>query len=289
MNVVVFGSAGLLGTEVVREWRAHGHQVHALTRADVDVTADAAVRALVRRLAPDLVINCTAYNLVDEAESRPLDALRANTFAVRSMARGAADADAGFVHYSTDFVFDGLTDRPYVETDAPNPVSAYGASKLLGEWCAADAPRHWVLRVESLFGGTAARSSVDRMLDAMRAGQQVKAFADRAVSPSHVGDVAVATRMLVERDCPTGLYHCVNSGYTTWLGIAEAIRDDLQLSTADIVGTSAATTVMRAARPMFAALSNEKLAAVGVAMPTWRDALARHIRSRTDGGGVSLA
>ncbi len=289
MNVVIVGAAGLLGAEMVREWRAAGHDVHALTRADLDVASARDVRDAVSRLAPDVLINCTAFNLVDEAEARPVDALAINTWAVRSLARAAAQAGATFVHYSSDFVFDGLTDRPYTEEDAANPVSMYGASKLLGEWFAADAPRHYVLRVESLFGGCAARSSVDRMLDAMRAGQPVTAFSDRAVSPSHVGDVARATRVLVEQRAPFGLYHCVNGGHTTWLGIAEALRDLLGQSDAAIVATSAAATPLRAARPMFVALSNDKLASVGVTMPAWRDALARHVRTRVFAGSEDPA
>lgn len=280
MKVVVLGSAGLLGAQTVREWRAAGHSVTALTRAGLDVTSDHAVRDVIPRLAPDVVINCAAYNLVDEAELRPVDALRVNAFAVRSLARAASEAGATLVHYSTDFVFDGEADRPYTEEAEPNPMSAYGLSKLLGEWFAVDTPRHYVLRVESLFGGAGARSSVDRMLDMMRDGQPVTAFADRTVSPSFIHDVAWATRQLVERGAAFGLYHCVNSGQTTWLGLAEALRDSLGRPEAAIAASSAAATVLPAARPLFAALSNAKLTSVGIPMPAWQDALSRHVRSR---------
>ena len=119
------------------------------------------------------------------------------------------------MHYSTDFVFDGKATRPYVEEDVPNPQSVYAQSKLLGEWFALEAPRAFVLRVESLFGGANAKSSIDRIAQAIAEGREAKVFRDRTVSPSYVVDVAAATRALVERGEP-GLYHCVGTGHANW-------------------------------------------------------------------------
>lgn len=277
MTVVVVGAAGMLGAVTVREWRNHGHDVIALTRSELNVTNAQDVRDVLVALAPDIVINCTAYNRVDDAEDDPSTALAVNTWAVRSMARAAGEAGAVFVHYSTDFVFDGVTDRPYAETDTPNPQSAYGMSKLLGEWFASDAGRHYILRVESLFGGSASRSTIDRMLDAMRAGREVQAFSDRIVSPSHVDDVARATRHLVTADAPVGVYHCVNSGYASWLEVAQSLRDLAGIPHAEIRGTRAGDVGLKARRPQFAALSNTKLIETSVPMPWWREALSRHL------------
>ena len=114
----------------------------------------------------------------------------------------------------------------------PNPRSAYASSKLLGEWFAAEVPAHYILRVESLFGGPTAKSSVDKMLQTIRNGGEVRAFVDRTVSPSFVDDVVVATSSLLDRKSPPGVYHCVNSGWTTWSGIArELARMVLPLNT----------------------------------------------------------
>ena len=113
----------------------------------------------------------------------PRRALAVNAFGVRSLARAATEVGATFVHYGSDFVFDGEATEPYTEDDTPNPRSVYGASKLLGEWFAADAPRAYVLRVESLFGGAPPRSSVDRIIDAVAKGEEAKVFSDRVVSP----------------------------------------------------------------------------------------------------------
>jgi dTDP-4-dehydrorhamnose reductase len=202
-------------------------------------------------------------------------ALDGNAFAVRSLARAVATTGARLVHYSTDFVFDGDANRPYTEDDPPSPKSVYGQSKLLGEWFALDAGAY-VLRVESLFGGSKPRSSVDRIVAAIEAGQEARVFVDRVVSPSYVDDVAAATALLLERSAPAGLYHCVNTGHGTWQEVGTVIATLLQRA-ARLTPVRVADVPMRASRPRYCALSNEKLARAGVRMPTWQDALARYV------------
>jgi len=215
---------------------------------------------------------------VDGAEDHAADALRVNAMAVRLLARASAAAGAVFVHYGTDFVFDGLASRPYSEDDEPAPQSVYACSKLLGDWFAADCPRHYVLRVESLFGGSQRRSSVHRMVDSIRKGEPARAFVDRSVTPSYVQDVADATWRLIETAAPTGLYHAVNSGVTTWLELAREIGQQLGVQP-NLVPVQVADVRTKARRPQYAALSNEKLARAGIQMPTWQHALSRYLQS----------
>ena len=294
-KVVVAGANGLLGAVTVREWRDRGREVVALTRSVLDVTNQAQVADVIASLSPSVVINCTAYNRVDDAEDDPATALAVNAWAVRSLARAAAAAGAVFVHYSTDFVFDGESDRPYTEDDAPNPQSNYAMSKLIGEWMAAHvgpahvgpaeleraklerANHHYVLRVESLFGGSASRSTIDTMLQNFAAGRPVRAFSDRTVSPSHVGDVARATVELIERRSPYGLYHCASRGQATWLDVAVRLRDWSGHPGASIEPVRTTDVSLKARRPRFCALSNAKLLATGITMPTWQEALQRHV------------
>ena len=280
MNVVVTGAAGQLGAATVRAWSDHGHVVTGLTRSALDITNRAAVRSVIGKVRPDLIINCAADNRVDAAQSAPLPPLAVNAWAVGSLAQLAADLGATFVHYSTDFVFDGETDRPYTEGDAPNPRSVYGMTKLLGELLAPDAPRHYVLRVESLFGGATGGSSIDRLWSLMEAGQQATAFSDRVVSPSLVEDVTEATRTLVEQRAAPGLYHCVNTGYASWFDVIDELRQLGGFPPSVLSAGRAADTAFPAPRPMFAALSNDKLRVAGSAMPPWQDALARYASAR---------
>lgn len=279
MRVLVTGKHGLLGSAIVREF-SRVADVMALGHQELDVADDASVQTTVASAKPDVVINCAAYNDVDAAEDQPAEALEVNAFGALALARATAQNNVAFVHYSSDFVFDGEKGSPYTEEDEPNPRGAYAASKLLGDWFALDAPRSWVLRVESLFGARAAGGkrlgSLGTILEKIRSREEIRVFTDRTVSPSYTADVARATRELIEREAPSGLYHCVNSGTTTWAEIAaEAARlIELPLRMQPI---TLETAGLRARRPRYCALSNAKLAAAGIALPTWQDALARYL------------
>ncbi len=278
MMTLVTGAAGQLGSAFVAAL-APAREVVGLARADLDLTDAPAVLARIDALRPGLIVNCAAYNEVDAAETQPLTTLAVNAIAVLTLARAAAEAGAALVHFSTDFVFDGLTSQPYTEDDPPNPQSFYAASKLLGEWLARDAPRHYVLRVESLFGGPRRRSSVDTIVDHLLAGREAPVFVDRTVSPSFVDDVVEATLALVERRAPSGVYHCVNSGHTTWQGLAETAARLLGVEPR-LKPVRAADMSFAASRPFYCALSNRHLAEAGVAMPSWEDALGRYLAKR---------
>jgi len=283
-RVLVTGSSGQLGTAILGAFS--GHHVAAHTHGSLDVTDIEAVTRAVAEARPHLIINCAAFNLVDEAENRPLEAFGINAFAVRTLARAAEEHGATLVHYGTDFVFAGLggpDGDPYDESAAPSPRSVYAASKLVGEWLALESPRAYVLRVESLFGMPAdwkgRRGSLDTIVAGLEAGREMPAFTDRTISPSYVIDVAAATRHLVDVAAPYGLYHCVNSGHATWYQVAT--------EAAELLGVPPrlkpiATEDVRlvASRPRFCALSNRKLAAAGFEMPTWQDALRRWLAVR---------
>jgi dTDP-4-dehydrorhamnose reductase len=279
MRVLVTGAGGLLAAAIIREFERED-EVVAFDRAGLNVGSRTEVARVVADSRPDVVINCAAYNDVDGAEDNAPDALRINALAVRWLGAGARSAGAALVHFSTDFVFDGTATRPYTEDDAPNPRSVYAASKLVGEWFGLEHPAGYVLRVESLFGEprrTETRpGSLGTLVARIRAGEPVPAFVDRTVSPTYTTDAASATRALLVRRAPPGLYHCVNSGTATWAEIAtEAARlIDLPVRIAPITLDE---VKLKAPRPRYCALSNAKLQAAACTMPTWQDALKRHL------------
>jgi dTDP-4-dehydrorhamnose reductase len=277
MRILVTGAAGQLATAIIERFSAHADLL-ACSRRELDVTDSGAIFERVSAFLPDVIVNCSAYNHVDRAEDDPVAAIDVNAIALRTLGRAAASSGATLVHYSTDFVFDGRTTRPYTEDDEPRPESVYAASKLLGEWFARLAPRVFVLRVESLFGGRVSKSSIDRIIDALREGREARAFTDRTVSPSYVVDVAAATEALIEHGEP-GLYHCVNGGFATWYEVAQEIASQLGRG-GRIAPISVGDLPLAAPRPQFAALSNAKLERAGVAMPSWQDAITRHLEGR---------
>ncbi len=282
-RVLVTGANGQLAHHIIQTFADHA--VTALDRSQLDVTDPDAVRRAVSQAAPSVIVNCSAFNNVDGAEDRPLEALAVNAFAVRSLALAAQDTGATLVHYSTDFVFDGAASTPYGESDQPAPQSTYAASKLLGEWFAMDAPHALVLRVESLFGSpagwTGRRGSVDAMVDGIQAGREIPVLTDRVVSPSYSPDVAAATRHLLDRAAPAGVYHCVNTGHATWEIVAMEIARQLGVEP-KLKRLTTDQLTLRAARPRYCALSTAKLATQGFTMPTWEDALARWLAYRMD-------
>jgi len=287
MRIAITGAKGQLGAALVNECRGRRDEVMPLDRSTLDVRNGRAVAEMMARLNPDVIVNCTGYNTVDAAEDHPVDALALNGFAIRSLARAANSVGAVFVHYSTDFVFDGVQPTPRSETDPPNPKSVYATSKLLGEWFTADVPRHYVLRVESLFGhapgGPTPKGTVASIVDALVQGRVARVLSDRVVSPTFIIDAAFATRELLERQAEPGLYHCVNSGHATWLDFAsEAAR---------LLGVEPRFEVLRfadvklaAARPQYCALSNAKITeALGMPIPSWQNALERYVKSLVSG------
>jgi dTDP-4-dehydrorhamnose reductase len=276
LKVLVVGAAGQLGRVMVTQL-ASEHAVTGWTRADIDLTRHQDVREAIGELAPQAIVNCASYNQVDLAEDEQVTALEVNAMVVGTLARAAAAQDALFLHYSSDFVFSGTATVPYTEVDAPEPRSVYAQSKLVGEWLAADAARHYVLRVESLFGGQTRKSSIDRIAGAIRSGQPAPVFVDRVVSPSFVADVADASAFMLESRPAWGLYHCVNTGHASWLDVGRDIASRLGAPDTALTPISVNDVQLRAARPQFAALNNEKLARAGYVMPTWQDAIGRYL------------
>ena len=277
-RVMVTGAAGQLGAEIVRVFADRDVTAH--TSSSLDITDSNAVSEAVKAVRPSVIVNCAAFNDVDGAETRLADAFAVNAFAVRGLARAAEEVGARFVHYSTDFVFDGTATAPYTEAVPPAPRSVYAASKLVGEWFALDAPGAFVLRVESLFGSPPGwpgrRGTMDHIVSGLESGRPIRAFTDRTVSPSYTPDVAAATRFLVDSDADAGLYHCVNTGAATWEQVAREVACVMGIEPM-IEPVTSDQVQMKARRPRFCALANDRLATAGFPMPSWQDAIARWV------------
>jgi dTDP-4-dehydrorhamnose reductase len=209
---------------------------------------------------PGLVLHTAAWTDVDGAEDDPQGAAAVNVGGTRHV----AELGAPLVYYSTDYVFDGRTSDPYVESDAPNPLSAYGRTKLHGE--AAAGEQAWIVRSSGLFGPTGT-NFVTTMLRLARERDEVAVVADQRTAPTYVGHLADATRELLER--PFGIWHLAADGDCTWAELAEAIFEESALSTR--VRRISSDALDRAApRPPYSVLRSEKDAP---SLPHWRDGL----------------
>jgi dTDP-4-dehydrorhamnose reductase len=279
MKYAVIGAAGQLGRDLLP--RLPGEAVP-LGRPDADLTRPAELAALLRRIRPDVVINCAAYNFVDKAETEHEAAFAVNAWGVRDLARTCAELGCPLLHFSTDFVF-GLDERrhhPYAVDDAPGPVSTYGFSKLCGEYAVrAECPRHYVVRTCGLYGvwgsGGKGGNFVETMLRAAGRGQPLKVVNDQVCTPSYTADVAAAAVDLLHSG-RYGLYHVTSAGATSWYDFATAIFE-LAGVKADVSPTSSRDFAAPARRPAYSVLD------CGGSPPLrpWREALAAYLAERS--------
>ena len=222
--LLITGAGGMLGQAVVAEASTRGHQYAALDRAGLDVTDAPAVTRAVAQAAPAWVINCAAYTDVDGAESDPRGALAVNGAGAGNVARAAAAIGARLVHLSTDYVFDGRSRRPYVESDPTGPPSSYGASKLAGEReVAASGAEHVIVRTSWLFG-TGGRNFVDTMLELGAQRDRLAVVSDQVGCPTWTGHLAPALLGLAEGDV-AGVVHAAGAGSCSWHRLAVEIFD----------------------------------------------------------------
>jgi dTDP-4-dehydrorhamnose reductase len=233
------------------------------------------------------VLNTAAWNAVDAAESEPRRAFVLNADAVGALAATCQALGATLVHFSTDYVFDGATRAPYTERDTPNPLSAYGESKLAGERLATErCARALVIRVSGLFGvaksaGKGGTNFVETMLALARGGRALRVVADQVLGPSYTLDVARAVWRVVAAG-HTGLCHITSGGETSWHDFARAIfrLEGLEPS---LTAVSSDEYGARARRPRYSVLAHETLRALGVDEPRpWPEALAAYLAERRD-------
>lgn len=280
MRLLVTGSGGQLGGDVVAAARAADIDAIGLSRAECDIADRGQADDAVAAIRPDAVVNCAAWTRVDAAESDPAGAFRANAMGPRVLAAACHRHGALLCHVSTDFVFDGNAKSPVDEWAQPSPLSVYGASKLAGEaevrtLC----PRHMIVRTAWLFGRDGP-NFVLTMLRLAREGRGLRVVNDQAGSPTWTGHLAPAMVRLLELGVP-GTYHLTNSGATTWHGLATATVRIAGLSDTAVEPITTAEYQTLARRPRYSVLENRAWALLGEApLPPWESGLQAYLRAR---------
>lgn len=276
MKLLICGAGGMLGQDVVRAATLANHEVVALERSELDITDAAAVSEAVLRESPQAVVNCAAYTDVDRAEEEPNEALCVNADGAGNVAGAAAEVGAIVLYPSTDYVFDGTKDEPYVESDEPAPLSSYGRSKLAGELATREAnPRHHVVRSSWLFGA-GGRNFVETMLDLGREQDQVVVVRDQVGSPSwtvHLGDALV--RLL--DSTAFGVHHMAADGECSWYEFAREIFARAGVD-CQVMSCTAAELARPAPRPSYSLLRSER--DLTIALPDWRAGLEGYLAER---------
>jgi dTDP-4-dehydrorhamnose reductase len=287
-RAAVFGAAGQLGIELVRELKERNYSVIGWDRSHVDITDRAAVESALASYEAELVFNCAAYNQVDVAEKEPQAAFLVNALAVRNLALACRQMDARLIHFSTDYVFDGFARHPYAEDDATHPLGAYAVSKLAGElYARAYLDRALIVRTSGVFGPgglhTARGNFLELMLRLAGGSQPIRVVEDHVASPTFAPLLAERTLDLVERD-QSGIFHVGGGMPVSWFHFARTIFEVAGLEPM-LLATNEREYRTPARRPKYSALSNAKMERVGVApMPPLREAVERYFAQRKSAG-----
>lgn len=281
-RLALIGAGGQLACDLSRTLAG---EVVELTRADLDVTDPDAIERVIDDRRPDVVVNASGYNLVDQAEDEPAAAFAVNAFGVRSLARTCGRRGLTLVHISSDYVFGGglAASRPLTEMDVPAPLSAYGESKLAGEhFVQAFCEKHFIVRTCGLYGVVATKAKgnfIETMLRLGATRPELRVVNDQHCTPSFTQDVAATIAALIETDA-YGLYHITNAGATTWYELAREVFHQQKMN----VQATPITTAdfgAKAKRPAYSVLDCTKVETlIGRPMPDWKDAVARYLAAR---------
>jgi dTDP-4-dehydrorhamnose reductase len=276
MKVLVTGAGGMLGRDAVLAAGNAGHDVVGFGHNELDVTDAAAVEARLEAERPDVVINCAAWTDVDGAEGSEDAAMAANGIGAGNVAAAAGAVGASVVYISSDYVFDGSKGAPYVETDQPAPLSAYGRTKLAGEEATAAANhRHFIVRSSWLFG-IGGGNFVETMLGLASDHGEVLVVRDQVGSPTYTWHLAHGMVRLIE-GVEFGIHHMAAAGSCSWYEFAREIFDQAKIECKVL----SATTEMLgrpAPRPPYSVLASQREHAIE--LPSWQDGLAGYLAQR---------
>jgi dTDP-4-dehydrorhamnose reductase len=277
MRVMIVGALGMLGSDLVQAFSSD-HEILGLDRPEFDITDAGQIRAQVGGFRPEVIINAAAMTDVDLCETQAQNAMKVNGHGAGNLASAAAEIGAVFVHYSTDYVFDGTKQEAYREQDAPSPLSSYGRSKLFGEeivrCCCQD---HLILRTSWLFGRNG-RNFIRTILGAARNSRVLRVVSDQKGSPTYSHDLALHTVRMIEAGC-RGTYHVTNSGSCTWYELAVRAVEWAGIDGVKVTPVKTAEFPRPAARPANSVLANARLEREGFPlMRPWPIAAQEYIQ-----------
>jgi len=284
MRLLVTGGAGMLGQAVAAAATRLGHDVVALSRAELDVTDADHVRRVVAAAEPRAVVNCAAWTDVDAAETAEAAATAVNGEGAGNVARAAAEIGARIVHLSTDYVFDGQREHagggsggPWLESDAVNPIGAYGRSKLAGEeQVAAATAEHAIVRTAWLFGA-GGRNFVDTMLALGDEREEVSVVTDQVGSPTWTVHLAEGLVELAERESDVGILHATGGGACSWYELAVEVFDRAGVR-CRVLPTTSDRFPRPARRPAYSVLGTER--DESPVLPPWQDGVAAYLSEK---------
>jgi dTDP-4-dehydrorhamnose reductase len=277
IRVLITGSGGQLAQEFQTRLPRGKYEIFAPPEGELDISNESDVKKAFYTAYPDLVLNCAAYNDVDGAEKDYDSAYRINALGPKLLAAACREAGSLFVHYSTDYVFDGKKEDLYTEEDIPNPISKYGESKRAGEVFVAESDCHSLILRTSWLYGPGQQNFLRKLREWARKNKTLRIVTDQISSPTYTADLAAATLTACDAGLE-GFYHVSNSGYAARYEVARYFLERIGLDPI-VLPVNTSYFPAGAPRPYFSALSSAKYeAAAGCEMPHWKDAIDRYVR-----------
>lgn len=282
MKILLFGKNGQLGQEIIEASSKFRYNLTAYGHDEVDILNYSQVTDCINRNKPDIIINATAYHVVNDCELYPEKAFAINAIALKNIAELCNKNKIKLVHYSSDYVFDGLKGKPYQEDDIPNPLQIYGLSKFIGEKiCLNYHDDSIIIRTCGVYGGKAGSRSkkgnfVLNILKQTEGKKELEVSSEQIVSPTYAHDLAEATLKLISKKPSHGIYHLVNEGYCNWAQFAQEIMK-ISKRKCRIIPVNRSGQYQGVKKPLFSALSNKKAKSLGVILPTWKEALKNYL------------
>ncbi len=278
MKITVIGSTGQLGTDLMKVLQ-HEHEVVGLTHSDIEVI-NYKNCLILKEYHPDAIINTAAFHKTDQCEEEPLKTFSVNAIGAKNIATISKEIEVTNIFISTDYVFDGSKKEPYTEDDTPTPINTYGISKLAGELYTKQNPKHYIIRLASLFGVAGASGKggnfVETMITKAKKNESITVVDDMWMSPTYTKDAAATIKKIIELNLPFGIYHTTNQGYCTWFQFAKEIFKLIGLNPT-LKPTKTHQLQMKAKRPRFSALKTVKLPKYGIQMREWKQALLDYL------------
>ena len=281
-KVLVFGKNGQVGSQILNLLSAQNVICQGADIDDIDLTDTDGISAFIVSVNPDWVINCAAHTAVDRAESEEQLSHALNIAAPEAMANSCAELGCGFIHYSTDYVFDGTAVVPYTENDPVNPQSVYGQTKYAGEQAVLSSlPTAIIFRTAWVYSKNG-NNFVNTMLRLAREKTEIRVVNDQTGSPTLADDLARVAVNIVNKivsgdfEHQGGVFHATGKGEITWFDFCKAIMELSKIDSVSIVPISTSEFPTPAPRPGYSVLSNQKLKETyGEEMPQWKDSLAQ--------------
>ncbi|MEH7336625.1 dTDP-4-dehydrorhamnose reductase [Neobacillus drentensis] len=278
MKILVTGVTGQLGYDVVHEGINRGFKMIGVGSKDLNITDELSVYKYVMEIKPDVIIHCAAYTAVDKAEDDQENCMDVNVNGTKYLASVAKEINAKFMFISTDYVFDGKGEAPFVETDTPNPVGYYGKTKYEAEKAVQSLLSDWfIVRISWVFGLNG-NNFVKTMLKLAETRNELNVVGDQIGSPTNTFDLSRLLLDMIQTD-KYGIYHATNEGYCSWADFAREIFF-LSEKTVTVNAIASEEYPTRAVRPKNSRLSKQKLVDNGFSpLPAWQDSLSQYLNA----------